>query len=341
MYGRLITLLIALLLISTSVGMAQETTGTITGRVVDAQGLAIPGSTVTLTGPQGARTFVSDTDGNFTAPFLTPGVYTVRADLQGFKRAEARNVNVVLGQTTNVNLQLIVGAITETVDVTGTSSVVDTSSTTTGSVLSSDQLARLPVGRRVTDALYVAPGVSSTTVGRANPSISGSSGLDNLYVIDGVNVTNSGYGAVGSYSIVFGSLGTATPFDFVKEIQVKTGGYEAEFGQSMGGVVNMVTKSGSNELRGSLFGYVRPKAFEADWRQVQTTNGAVNTTGTQVNDIGIEGGFPMIRDRLFAFGALNPSWDRRTLIAPEGFPLRSLGEVDRDRNTLSYSGKVT
>jgi outer membrane receptor for Fe3+-dicitrate len=160
-------------------------------------------------------------------------------------------------------------------------------------------------------------------------------------VIDGVNVTNSGYGAVGSYSIVFGSLGTATPFDFVKEIQVKTGGYEAEFGQSMGGVVNMVTKSGSNELRGSLFGYVRPKAFEADWRQVQTTNGAVNTTGTQVNDIGIEGGFPIIRDRLFAFGALNPSWDRRTLIAPEGFPLRSLGEVDRDRNTLSYSGKVT
>ena len=98
---------------------------------------------------------------------------------------------------------------------------------------------------------------------RANPSVSGGSGLDNLYVVDGVNVTNTGYGAVGSYSIIFGSLGTATPFDFIKEIQVKTGGYEAEYGQSMGGVVNVVTKSGTNDLRGSLFGYAQTDELEA------------------------------------------------------------------------------
>ena len=104
--------------------------------------------------------------------------------------------------------------------------------------------------------------MSATTTGRSNPSLSGSSGLDNLYVVDGVNVTNTGYGAIGSYSIVFGSLGNATPFDFIKEVQVKTGGYEAEFGQSMGGVVNVVTKSGTNTLRGSVFGYLRPDALE-------------------------------------------------------------------------------
>ena len=92
----------------------------------------------------------------------------------------------------------------------------------------------------------MAPGVGSSRQRRQrNPSISGGSGLENQYVIDGVNVTNTGYGALGSYSIVFGSLGNATPFDFVKEVQVKTGGYEAEFGQSTGGVVNVVTKSGS------------------------------------------------------------------------------------------------
>ena len=157
-----------------------------------------------------------------------------------------------------------VGGLTETVQVVSSAAVVDTTSTTAGAVLSSEMFEKIPLGRRMTDTLYLAPGVSGTTVGRANPSMSGASGLDNLYVVDGVNVTNTGYGAVGSYSIVFGSLGTATPFDFVKEVQVKTGGYEAEFGQALGGVVNVVTKSGSNELRGSVFGYSRPSALEAE-----------------------------------------------------------------------------
>ena len=77
-------------------------------------------------------------------------------------------------------------------------------------------------------------------------------------MVDGVNITNGGYGALGSYSIVFGSLGNGLPFDFIKSAQVKTGGYEAEYGQATGGVVNVVTKSGSNRLSGSLFGYFRP-----------------------------------------------------------------------------------
>ena len=95
-------------------------------------------------------------------------------------------------------------------------------------------------------------------MGEANPSISGGSGLENQYVVDGVNITNQGYGALGSYSIVFGSLGNGTPFDFMQEVQIKTGGYEAEFGQATGGVVNVVTKGGTNNLRGTAFGYVRP-----------------------------------------------------------------------------------
>ena len=73
-----------------------------------------------------------------------------------------------------------------------------------------------------------------------------------------MNITNTGYGALGSYSIIFGSLGNGTPYDFVKEVQVKTGGYEAEYGQAIGGVVNVVTKSGTNKLQGSGFGYIRP-----------------------------------------------------------------------------------
>jgi hypothetical protein len=342
MYARVSALLLAAVLAITVGAAAQVTTGTISGRITDAQGLAVPGTTVTLTGAQGARTFVTDGDGNFSAPFLTPGAYTVRAELQGFKAVEARNVNVSLGQTTTLNLKMEVGGLTETVEVTGAASVVDTRSTTTGAVIDSDMLSRVPVGRRVTDTLYLAPGVSSSgSAGRANPSISGSSGLDNQYVIDGVNVTNTGYGAIGSYSIVFGSLGTATPYDFVKEVQVKTGGYEAEFGQSMGGVVNIVTKSGTNQIRGSLFGYARTDALEAEYKTVQTENGTVNTVGTQNSDVGVEVGFPIWRDHLFFFGAVNPAWETRTFIAPEGFPLETLGEVDRKRTLLSYSAKST
>ena len=171
--------------------------------------------------------------------------------------------------------------------------------------------------------------------------MSGSTGLDNLYVVDGVNITNTGYGAVGSYSIIFGSLGTGTPFDFVQEVQVKTGGYEAEYGQSMGGVVNVVTKSGTNDLRGSVFGYFQPAELEAGWKTFESPNGTVNTVGTGRSDTGIEGGFPIIRNKLFFFGAINPAWEKRTFTAPEGFPLRSLGEVDRDRMLTSYSAKGT
>jgi hypothetical protein len=333
---------VAVWLALVGVASGQQTTGNLAGRLVDGQGLAVPGATVTITGPQGARTVVSDGEGNFQAPFLVPGSYDVRAELQGFKTVERRAVTVSLGQTTNVNLVLEVGGLTEVVQVTGTTSVVDTTSTTTGAVLSADLLQRVPVGRRFTDALYLAPGVSSSgAAGTANPSMSGSTGLDNLYVVDGVNITNTGYGAVGSYSIVFGSLGTATPFDFIQEVQVKTGGYEAEFGQSMGGVVNVVTKSGTNNLRGSGFAYFQPAELEGAYKIYESPNGTVNTVGQNRTDIGIEGGFPILQNKLFFFGAINPAWETRTFTAPEGFPLRSLGEVDRDRMLTSYSAKGT
>jgi outer membrane receptor protein involved in Fe transport len=325
----------------TGVASAQETTGTLTGKLVDAQGLAVPGATVTVAGPQGSKSFVSDAEGRFQAPFLTPGSYDVHAELQGFKSVDVKAITVRLGQNTDLSLKMEIGGLTETVQVVSSAAVVDTTSATAGAVLSSEMFEKIPLGRRMTDTLYLAPGVSGTSVGRANPSMSGSSGLDNLYVVDGVNVTNTGYGAVGSYSIVFGSLGTATPFDFVKEVQVKTGGYEAEFGQALGGVVNVVTKSGSNTLRGSVFGYTRPSALETSYKTVQTDNGTVNTVGQQESDIGVEAGGRVVRDKVFFFGAINPSWQKRTFIAPDGFPLQSLGEVDRKRHTTSYSAKGT
>src|SRR6185436_6944246 len=115
-----------------------------------------------------------------------------------------------------------VGGLSEVVQVTGAASVVDTSSTTIGAVINTDDLRAIPVGRTFAATLYLTPGVSSSgTAGFQNPSISGGTGLENQYVVDGTNVTNTGYGGLGSYSITFGSLGNATPYDFIKEVQVK------------------------------------------------------------------------------------------------------------------------
>jgi hypothetical protein len=330
--------------------VAQEaTTGTIAGQVIDAQGLAIPGATVTVTGAQGAKTVVTNAEGGFMVPFVVPGAYTVRVELQGFRPASVPNVTVQLGQRTVIpSVTLRVGALTEQVEVVAAAPTVDLTTAATGATLDSEFLASVPVRRHVSDVVYLAPGVvGSGDVGRANPSISGASGLENQYVIDGVNVSNSGYGAIGSYSIVFGSLGTGVPFDFINEVQVKTAGYEAEFGQATGGIVQAVTKSGGNRFAGSGFFYSQPEQLQGDFRQTVLPNAtraseAVNTTATMFSDIGATFSGPIWRDRMFFFGAIDRQWNDTTLIAPIGVPLREeLGEVTRDRFATAYSGKFT
>jgi hypothetical protein len=330
--------------------LAQEaTTGAITGEVRDAQGLAIPGATVTITGERGSRTVVTDATGSFLAPFLAPGTYTVRVELEGFRPASVENIQVQLGQRTLLpGITLRVGQLTEQVEVVAAEPTVDLSTPATSTNLDSEFLARVPVERRVSDVVYLAPGVNTSGgVGQANPSISGASGLENQYVIDGVNVSNPGYGGIGSYSIVFGSLGSGVPFDFVKEVQVKTAGYEAEFGQATGGIVQAVTKSGGNTFSGSGFVFWQPEELQGDFRQTELPNvtrqdEAVNTTGETTRDAGFTFSGPIVRDNLFFFGAFNRQWLTTDLIAPIGVPLRDqLGVVARKRETTPYSGKLT
>src|SRR3712207_3603551 len=112
MYARVSAVVLALVLAITSAAVAQETTGTVAGRITDSQGLAVPGATVTLTGAQGTRTFVTDAEGNYSAPFLAPGAYAIRAELQGFKAVETKNVNVSLGRTATVNVKMEVCRLT-------------------------------------------------------------------------------------------------------------------------------------------------------------------------------------------------------------------------------------
>lgn len=339
---KLLGLVIGIIVAAAGIAAAQDTTGIISGRVVDTQGLPIPGATISVIGTQGTRTVVTDGDGQFSVPFLAPEAYMIRAELAGFETVSRSGIQVHLGQTVQLPLTMRVGAVNESVVVKSDPVVVDTTSAAVGSNLDSETLARLPVGRRFSDTLYLTPGVSSGgAVGAANPSVEGSSGLENQYVIDGVNITNGGFGALGSYSIVFGSLGNGTPFDFMQEVQVKTGGYGAEFGQATGGVINVVTRSGSNQLRGSGFAYTRPRRLESSYDTVQSINGTVNTVGSMLGDAGGTIGGPVLHDRLFYFAAIDPQWQKTTFVAPDGFPLQALGEVGRDRRITNYATKGT
>ncbi len=341
---------LALVLATVGIVSAQQTTGTLSGIVNDSQGAPVPGATVTLNSEQGSKTFVTDSTGRFNAPFLTVGRYSVKVELAGFSPVEQKNIDVRLGATYELNFTLKVGELQEVIEVVGSSPVIDTNSTTAGGSLDSDTLRMLPVGRNFTQTLYLVPGVSdSSGVGNANPSIGGASGLENNYVVDGVNISNQGFGGVGVYSIVFGSLGTGVTTDFIKETQVKTAGFEAEFGQATGGVVNVVTKSGTNNFHGSMFGYFQPSGLEATRNTLSTPNGTVNDRGATNYDFGVTLGAPIIKDKLFFFGAFNPQYQTLTRTAPDNlnvdgtanFPLSSLGEVDRKRRILAYAGKLS
>ena len=122
---------------------------------------------------------------------------------------------------------------------------------------------------------------------------------------------------------MFGSLGNGVTTDFIKETQVKTAGFEAEYGQSSGGVVNVVTKSGTNVFHGSAFGYFTPDALMSNWKQLDSPNGTVNTAGADRKDFGLTAGGPLVRDKLFVFGAFNPQYNTRTFTAPTGFRSRA------------------
>ena len=231
--------------------LAQETTtGSIQGRVVDTQGLPVPGATVTITSAQGTKTFTTDAEGRYFAPFLTPGVHRVKAELQGFRPIEQQNVNVGLGQRVELNRHHAGGRRDGDGGGVGDGAHHRRDqhhdrrehrhrAAGPGARSAPRQRHALPRARREQQR-HGRPG-EPVGLGRQRPR-------EPVHHRRREHHRRRGTARSGSYSIVFGSLGNGTPFDFIQEVQVKTGGYEAEFGQATGGVVNVVTKSGANEL---------------------------------------------------------------------------------------------
>jgi hypothetical protein len=197
----------------------------------------------------------------------------VRAHLiykTGFTTGKVGGLNVSLNQRATADLTLQVATTSQTVDVvSGGTDTIDLSSTTVGANLNETLYKNVAAGRNISSIINFAPGVTASQgAGFANPSINGASGLENEYIINGSDVTDSGYGGFGTYSPIFGSLGSGVNFDFIQEVQVKTGGFEAQYGQALGGVVNVITKSGSNTLHGSLYGYLAPHSLRQHSRML-------------------------------------------------------------------------
>jgi hypothetical protein len=325
---------------------AQEsTTGSIGGTVLDAAGAAMPGAKVTVTGQTGERTTVTNDQGVFEVDGLIPGTYVVKIEQTGFKSAVANNVQVYVTKRSALNLKLETGDISAVVEITDTAGT-DLSSTAVGQNLNDQLFDNIPVQRSVESLFYLSPGAAdSLGGGKANPSIAGGSPLDNLYIADGVNITDSAFGGLGTFTRVYGSLGTGINTSFIKEVQVKTGGFEPQYGQSQGGIINIVTQSGGNEYHGAVYGFMRPDAFEAKRRQRDdfSANKVGEILAEEQFDAGVDvGGYvPGARDKLFFFGSFNPSVRREIVLGAQGSGLRTLlGEHPRRFRTMNYAGKI-
>jgi len=364
--------LIALLFLLTGLGFAQASAesavrGNLAGSVVDPSSALVQGAKVTLSGPMGERSTETDQEGRFLFQVLVPGSYSVKVEKQGFKSTDVKGVEVGTGRTSSISVKLEVGTSATTVEVTGGAITVDTESTAQASNLTDTFYQSVPVGRGVTGLFYAAPGVASGGgTGTANPSISGGTGLENNYIADGVSITDGAFGGIGVYSRVYGSLSSGINLSFVKEVQVKTGGFEAQYGKSTGGIVQIVTKTGSNAFHGSVGGYLAPQQLEATRLQVDdfglggsqqhfNLQGKILHQSNYDADAQLGGYVPGFKDHLFFFGSFNPQWntdynrfaqyrnpsDLGTGGLVAGGTQTHLGNFDVPVRVYSYAGKLT
>jgi hypothetical protein len=295
--------MLAALLSFGSVAFAQEQTVSIQGVVKDASGAVLPGATVEARNPlAGTNTAVTNADGVYRFPALPPGKYEITATLQGFKPAKLADTVLELGRNLVIDLTLVLASVTEEVSVTAESSpIIDTKSNATSASLTRNTIERMPKGRDFTTILRQAPGAQAESKA-GGTQIDGSSGSENRFVIDGMDTTNLQTGVSGKTMLL----------DFVDEVQVKSSGYNAEFGGATGGVVNVLTKSGTNAFHGQfgtyyqtedMYGQIRPQARfnPIDSNLAETGLITPDNNWTYYSPVADIGG-PVLRDRLWFYG---------------------------------------
>jgi hypothetical protein len=280
--------------VSAQVGVAE-----LRGSVTDASGGALPGVTVVITNQRSGtfREIITGGDGSYFAAQLIPGVFTVTAQLPGFRGFERTDFAIGVGMTLDLDIVLPVGAVEETITVSGASPLVDLTSAEVGGTVTSGELTELPTGNRsYFAAVALLPGIQfnpSSSLGNDNMIANGQTGGGNSVGLDGAtnNDDVSGTGAGGQVRV---------PLESVSEFQVLTNQFDAEFGRVRGAIVNSITKQGTNRFTGAVFNYFTSEAMTSEDFFV-SNNDALTKPETSKKEFGGVIGGPIIQDKAHFF----------------------------------------
>ncbi|RKG88075.1 TonB-dependent receptor [Corallococcus terminator] len=296
---------------------------------------------VTATSPnlQGEQIVVTDAQGNYRIPQLPPGTYTLRFEKESFKPYARPEIQLLLNRTIRVNVELLPDNFSSTQEIIGSPPTIDVGSTNTGVNVDQEFIKRIAVARPVgkggatrsfESLAELAPGAQSDQYG---VSINGTTSPENGYVVDGLSTNDPAFGV------------NASPLsiEFVQDVNIITGGYMPEFGRSTGGVINAVTRSGSNEFHGSVFANWTPGAFEGNRKLViedGTTVTGLNAL-SNLGDFGATLGGPILKDKLWFFAGFTPAFQRyEHTRALNAFTLNDDGDIATDANGFSVVQEI-
>jgi hypothetical protein len=319
------TAAVLLTLFSPLTVLSQSTTGNLEGWVLDTTGVAITGAGIAVTSPdlQGIRGISTDERGFFRLLALPSGKYTVKIRHVSYQPATFENVQIWLGKTTTlpaVRLQQTSVEMAEVI-VSGERPLLDPTSTTSGANLPIEKFDVLPLDRNYRSIASILPNANQSYYGDG-VNIAGATGVENRYFINGNDVTDE-FNGVG---------GTNLPYNFIREIEVKTGGFEPEFKSSLGGVINVITYSGGNDFSGQVFGFTTNSTFAGEQRLAPSQ--APKGSFAQY-DFGLAVGGPIVRDQLWFFCAYDPSYRNEDVRIP------GLGYYPDQIKTQTFAGKLT
>ena len=309
-----------LLLLSVSLlvsgAFAQETTGGMQGTVKDPSGAVVSGATVDVTSPSliGKKSATTDSGGYFRFANLPPGTYTLTVTAANFRSYKQEGITIATGHLPSLDVTLQVGTASETVEVSGAAPIVDVTQSKVQTNITEDVLQNVPKGRSFQSVIQFAPGARSEPL-QGGYQIDGASNSENSYLVEGQETA----------SVFDGHSAVNVPMEFIQEVQVKSSGFEAEYGGALGGVVNVVQKRGSNEWHGSIFNYYQGDFFDAAPNRSLVRDPLVgaNAGGAKrldqpaiyyqpkkdhyrIDTPGFELGGYLLKDRLWAFGSFAP-----------------------------------
>lgn len=290
----------------------QERTGTIKGSVADASGAVLAGAQITLKNKVTLRTFetVSGPDGTYIARNLEPGHYSIRFESKGFGAYQVGDVNLLLGQTLDVNVTMSVARTEQSLQVTDEAPLIDTTNATRANNITAEEFDRLPKARSFQSLALNSTSVNTGEI-EGGVQVNGASGSENQFNVDGISTT----------SLLNGQSRQDAVFEILQEVQVKTGGISAEFGGALGGVISAISKSGGNAFHGDVHYYLSGNKLSAAPRQRLLLSPSDDTTTSYYqdkkqkdnrNEIGYSLGGYMKKDRLYFFSAASPRWTRRS-----------------------------